>query len=77
MKKSEDPDWQCTVDIKLPRTRRKRRLFWTHGIVATVCSKDRFKSVFLGQVRFPIESLFSDYVDQQVNNDIFHIHRCV
>ncbi|KAI7854427.1 phosphatidylserine decarboxylase-domain-containing protein [Circinella umbellata] len=65
VKKSEDPDWQCTVDIKLPRTRRKRRLFWTHGIVATVCSKDRFKSVFLGQVRFPIESLFSDYVDQQ------------
>ncbi|KAI9489700.1 phosphatidylserine decarboxylase-domain-containing protein [Zychaea mexicana] len=60
VKKSEDPDWQCTFDIKLPHTRRKRRLLWRHGVVITVCTKDRFKAEFLGQIRFPVERLFTD-----------------
>ncbi|KAI8149457.1 phosphatidylserine decarboxylase-domain-containing protein [Fennellomyces sp. T-0311] len=64
VRKSKDPEWHCTFDIRLPRTRRKRRLFWTHGVVITLCTKDRFKSVFLGQIRFPIDGLFADNAAQ-------------
>jgi hypothetical protein len=35
---------------------RKKTKQWRQGVVITVCSKDRFKSQFLGQIQIPFDT---------------------
>lgn len=65
VKKSGDPEWDCTFDFRIfgnhaRSNRRRLRLLWSRGLMVSVWAKDRFRSVFLGQVQIPVEGLFED-----------------
>ncbi|KAI8071282.1 phosphatidylserine decarboxylase-domain-containing protein [Gongronella butleri] len=68
IKQTYDPEWATTFDFPLDAIlgRRRRQIALTHGISITVCSKDRFKSVFLGQCRFSLQDLTA--LDAPTNN---------
>ncbi|OBZ83929.1 Phosphatidylserine decarboxylase proenzyme 3 [Choanephora cucurbitarum] len=52
-KKTSQPNWSCSFDMPLLGARRQKtkRRQWKQGVVITVCSKDRFRSQFLGQTQ--------------------------
>ncbi|KAF7721781.1 hypothetical protein EC973_004133 [Apophysomyces ossiformis] len=63
VKKTADPEWHCTFDFQLfdpMEERSKQGMLWSHGLSLTVCSKDRFKSIYLGQFQLPLEQMFDD-----------------
>lgn len=64
IKKSADPEWLCTFEFNLSSDiighKKRLRALKTHGLSITVYSKDRFSSIFLGQVSWSPEQLFSN-----------------
>lgn len=65
VKRSSEPEYHCTFDVRLSGnrsrgTRRRLRLLLSRGLVISVCDRDRFKSVYLGQVRLPADELFGE-----------------
>ncbi|KAG0186490.1 hypothetical protein DFQ28_007720 [Apophysomyces sp. BC1034] len=63
IRKTADPEWLCTFDFQLfdlVRHKSKQGMLWSHGLSLTVCSKDRFKSMYLGQLQLPLEQMFDD-----------------
>ncbi|ORX42923.1 hypothetical protein DM01DRAFT_1340909 [Hesseltinella vesiculosa] len=59
IKQTYDPEWSTTFDFPLDAIlgRRRRQISLTQGVAITLCSKDRFKSVFLGQCRLSLQDL--------------------
>jgi phosphatidylserine decarboxylase len=68
LKKSTDPEWLCSFEFNLSNDiiNHKKRLnaLKKQGLVITVYSKDRFSSIFLGQISWSLEELFEP--DQSV-----------
>lgn len=62
LKKSSDPEWLCSFEFNLSSDiighRRRRRALRTRGLSITISSKDRFSSIFLGQINWPLDQLF-------------------
>ncbi|KAI8337797.1 phosphatidylserine decarboxylase-domain-containing protein [Blakeslea trispora] len=52
-KKTSQPNWSCSFDMPLLGARRQKtkQRQWKQGVIITVCSKDRFRSQFLGQIQ--------------------------
>ncbi|CAO3648036.1 unnamed protein product [Mucor hiemalis] len=57
LRRSNNPNWQCTFDIPLFSLLNKRKTKqWHRGVIITVCSKDRFRSQFLGKIQLPLDT---------------------
>ncbi|CAO3631488.1 unnamed protein product [Mucor hiemalis] len=64
IKKSADPEWLCTFEFNISSDiishKKRLRALKKHGLSITVYSKDRFSSIFLGQVSLSPEQLFAN-----------------
>ncbi|KAI9258589.1 phosphatidylserine decarboxylase-domain-containing protein [Helicostylum pulchrum] len=64
IKKSSDPEWLCTFEFNLSNDiighKKRLRALKNHGLSVTVYSKDRFSSIFLGQVSWSFDQLFQN-----------------
>lgn len=62
IKKSADPEWLCTFEFNLSDDiighKKRLRALKNHGLNITVYSKDRFSSIFLGQISWSLDQLF-------------------
>lgn len=62
IKKSADPEWLCTFEFNLSNDiighKKRLRALKRHGLSVTVYSKDRFSSIFLGQINWSLDQLF-------------------
>ncbi|CAO3592738.1 unnamed protein product [Absidia cylindrospora] len=69
IKQTSDPDWTTTFDFSMDSIlgHRRKQMALTQGITITLCSKDRFKSVFLGQYRLSLQELVAY---QQIGNKL-------
>ncbi|KAI8333672.1 phosphatidylserine decarboxylase-domain-containing protein [Chlamydoabsidia padenii] len=69
IKQTSDPDWSTTFDFPLDGIlgHRRKQMALTQGITLTICSKDRFKSVFIGQYRLSLQDLIAF---QQLGNKV-------
>lgn len=78
IKKSSEPNWQCTFDLSLISLlsynhKKSTKRQWNQGIIITICSKDRFRSQFLGQIQLPFtdveeeDELLYDCINNQVS----------
>lgn len=64
IKKSADPEWLCTFEFNISSDiishKKRLRALKKHGLSITVYSKDRFSSIFLGQLSLSPEQLFAN-----------------
>lgn len=64
IKKTFDPEWLCTFEFNLSNDvighKKRLRALKNHGLSVTVYSKDRFSSIFLGQVSWSFDQLFQN-----------------
>lgn len=51
VKNSNEPNWSCSFDIPINSITKRKQ--WRRGITIILCSKDRFRSQFLGQIHLP------------------------
>ncbi|RCH89304.1 hypothetical protein CU098_000029, partial [Rhizopus stolonifer] len=62
IKKSSDPAWDCSFEFNLSSDilghKKRMRALKRHGLTFNVYSKDRFTSIFLGRVNWPLDQLF-------------------
>ncbi|KAI8342591.1 phosphatidylserine decarboxylase-domain-containing protein [Chlamydoabsidia padenii] len=74
IKQTSDPDWTTTFDFYLDTIlgHRRKQMALTQGITITLCSKDRFKSVFLGRYRLSLQELMG--YQQPGNKLLFGLH---
>ncbi|KAI8988405.1 phosphatidylserine decarboxylase-domain-containing protein [Mycotypha africana] len=62
LKKSSNPEWNCIFEFNLSNDilghKRRLRALKKQGLSITVYSKDRFSSIFLGQINLSLDQLF-------------------
>ncbi|RCI03615.1 hypothetical protein CU098_008171 [Rhizopus stolonifer] len=76
-KKSSQPNWSCSFDMPLmgARRRKTKQRQWKQGMVITVCSKDRFRSQFLGQIQLPFPEKAAVYHDATAHWYTLHAYQ--
>ncbi|KAK4522041.1 25S rRNA (adenine645-N1)-methyltransferase [Mucor velutinosus] len=70
VRNSTEPTWSCSFDVPINSITKRKQ--WRRGITIILCSKDRFRSQFLGQIHLPFPATKEEATAALFYDDVYN-----